>query len=278
MRLCFTKMQATGNDFIVVDRRDGGAPLAPDLVRRLCARHTGIGADGVLSVWPEAGVAARMQLQNADGSDSDMCGNGLRCVALFAELHGFVPFGQNPLRVAAGRGVYTIEPTAPSRYRVSMGAPRGDDASLPSWAASRAEHMVTPAAPDLVGLAVSFGNPHLVLHRIADPMGLARRFGSELEHHPEFPQRANVSFAQATSTGFHAVVHERGVGITQACGSGACAIGVTAVWQGLWPRGRAMEVALPGGVLSICVGDGDRVTMEGDAAVVFHGQFEPPVR
>lgn len=271
--LKFAKYQGTGNDFLVVDKRAGGVPLAADVVVRLCDRHRGVGGDGVLTLWREAGHDFRMQVQNADGSESEMCGNGLRCVARF--VHDRAAEAGNRLTVKAGEGTYAIERVGNGVYRVDMGRPQLDSPHLPAEARGRAPFTLSTGEARFDAIALSFGNPHVVIFTAEDPMELARRYGPELERHPSFPARVNVSFARSVAPGrFATVVFERGAGITQACGSGSCAVGIAAVWSGRTQRDQPVEVVLPGGVLTIMVDAGDQVTLQGPAEFVFAGEVD----
>lgn len=271
--LKFAKYHGIGNDFIVVDKRVMGAPLAPDVVVRLCDRHRGIGADGVLTLWRDTGSDFRMQVQNADGSESEMCGNGLRCVARF--VHDRTPNAKRTLSVRAGAHIYDVERIDGAIYRVDMGRPSLEGLQLPQESRGRAPFTLAAGDAWFDAIALSFGNPHAVVFTAEDPMMLAQRYGAELERHPSFPERVNVSFARAVaSTRFETVVFERGSGITQACGSGACAVAIAAVWSARAQRDSTIEVQLPGGTLAISVDPSDRVMMQGEALSVFMGEVD----
>jgi diaminopimelate epimerase len=269
----FAKYHGLGNDFLVLSRLDGGSLLAGGEVRRLCDRHTGVGADGVLSLWPDGEARVRMQVQNADGSESEMCGNGLRCVARFLYDEGIAPESDRLLPIRAGTKTYPVERLGRDRFRVGMGAAVVRHADLP---APRADGTVEieAAGRRFTATALHFGNPHAIIFTDEEPRPLAERFGPSLERDASFPRKVNVSFVQRRPSGFAAVVFERGVGITQACGSGASAIGAAAVSRGLWPRGKDMRIALPGGELVVAVDARDQVTMEGAAERVYAGEVE----
>jgi diaminopimelate epimerase len=270
----FAKYQGTGNDFIVLDRRNTGSegPLPGITAARLCDRHTGIGADGVLTLWPASDADFAMQVQNADGSESDMCGNGLRCVARF--VHDSNAKAPGILRVRAGGQVYVVERHGVG-YRVSMGRPSTEATSLPPEAHGRTAFTLAAGEARFDAVALSFGNPHAIIFTPEEPMQLAITHGPILERHPSFPERVNVSFARAVAPQvFETVVFERGSGITQACGSGACAVGVAAVWSGRAERDSEVEVRLPGGSLRITVDPTDQVVMQGDAAHVYSGEVD----
>lgn len=269
--LRFVKYHGTGNDFLVVDRRGGGSALSPAQVVALCDRHRGVGADGVLTVWSER-HGVRMQVQNADGSDTEMCGNGIRCVARF--VHDTTPGAPERLVVRAGGRDCLVTRRGADRFNVDMGKADVTSPLIPSAAEHRAPFALEDSGEALQVMAVSFGNPHVVIFTEGDVRALAQRHGSSLERHPLFPARANVSFARAAGPrSFDVVVYERGAGFTLACGSAACAVAVTAVWSGRAARGAPIEVRLPGGALQVTVGEGDRVELEGEAVRVFAGEI-----
>jgi diaminopimelate epimerase len=269
----FAKYEGIGNDFIVVDKRAGGPLLSAETAMRMCDRHRGVGADGVLTLWKDDGADFRMQVQNADGSESEMCGNGLRCVARF--VHDRSPFASKVLKVRAGADIYPIEKVSASEFKVEMGRPTLDATQLPAEARHRTPFTLSIDDARFDAIALSFGNPHAVIFTGEDPMELAKAYGPRLEVHPSFPERVNVSFARSIGPArFRVVVFERGSGITQACGSGACAVAVAAVWSGRTERDRAIEIQLPGGALSITVDPSDQVVMQGEARPVFSGEVD----
>lgn len=272
MSEAFSKYHGIGNDFVVLDRRSGGAALGPEHVVAICDRHRGVGADGVLTVWTVNGADARMQIQNADGSDSEMCGNGLRCVAAF--LHDTRSEGSDNLVLAVDNARFPVRRVRPGRYRVQMGQASTDLPGLPSWAAERQAHRIDGLDNQWQGVAVGFGNPHVVIFTEDDPMSMAHDFGARVEGSADFPQRVNASFVRVGPDGvFHTVVHERGVGITQACGSGACAVANAARWTERAKPGAPIPIHLPGGVLEITIGNDGSTFMEGDAEFVFRGEL-----
>lgn len=275
--LVFEKYEGLGNDFVVVEGTS--ALLSIDEVRAICDRHLGVGADGVLFTGVSAGRAF-MQVVNADGSTAEMCGNGLRCVALHLVRRGLVEHRELEVDTDAGpHAVRVHEIAAPGRVEVEMRAPSlaprdvpvlrgaGEEDAPMIDAELRAEGVV------LRGTAVSMGNPHLVTFDAPAAQRLA--LGPALQDDPRFPEKVNVGFA--TMRGRAAMelhVFERGAGWTQACGTGACAAAVAAVETGRADRGAVIEVALPGGVLEIVVGErGERVRMTGPARHVFSGRL-----
>jgi len=268
--LTFSKYHGLGNDFIVVLRMAGEAPFSPATVRMLCDRNLGIGADGVLSVCPDPHAFARMQIQNADGSESRMCGNGLRCVARFLYDQGQVPSTQTTLILAAGGGLYRCERLQVDRFRIAMGQASFAHPDLP---AGEMPLLMVHGAATFLAVPVHVGNPHAIIFvESGEPMALALQHGPVFEGHPAFPQRVNVSFARATPDGFESAVFERGVGLTRACGSGAVALAAAATRLKLWPVGTPMQVHLPGGPLTITTSADGELSMEGEAVHVFDGQ------
>lgn len=273
--LPFVKMHGIGNDYVYLDAvRDRSIEEMterhgwPALVSRIAHRHTGIGSDGVILVCPARDAAnhCRMRMFNADGSESEMCGNGVRCVAKFA--HDRLGMHASPLRVETGRGVlsitYTTELERLSAATVNMGPPEFDLQKIPV----NREHLqrLGSLSTDAVewglpidGLAwvvsfVSMGNPHAVAFvESVDAVDLAR-IGPKAERHPAFPQRVNFHVAQVVSRAeVRMRTWERGSGITQACGTGACAVFAAGVRTGrLEPH--AVLVQLPGGDLRLSYG------------------------
>lgn len=272
--LIFEKYEGLGNDFVVVEGT--AASLSLDEVRAICDRHRGVGADGVLFT----GVSrdrAFMHVVNADGSSAEMCGNGLRCVALHLVRRGLVEMHAFGVDTDAGpHAVEVLEMAAPGRVEVSMRAPSLAPRDVPVvW-----DGPMIDAAIDVLGAkihvtAVSMGNPHAITF---DVRGETTRYpmGPLIQNDHRFPQRANVGFA--TMHGRSAMelhVYERGAGWTEACGTGACAAAVAAVETGRADRGAPIEVRLPGGALEIVVGErGERVRMTGPARHVFSGRLE----
>jgi len=262
----FWKLHGLGNDFVLVDRRERGIPLAPADVEHLCDRHRGVGADGVLSVLASARAPLRMHLTNPDGSVAEMCGNGLRCVVRWGLLRGLLAPSGGVIDTDAGLRAW--EPDPPEAILVDMGVPALSGPGLPAQSGP-------VDAGGRRGIAVSLGNPHLVLFLEAgeDPAAAAAREGPALEHHPAYPARTNVEFVRATADGLEVAVWERGAGPTLACGTGACAAAVAAVATGRVAAGAALQVRLPGGMLRIRVEKGlSRVRMSGPAVEIFAGE------
>jgi diaminopimelate epimerase len=268
--LRFAKYHGLGNDFVVIDGRELSAPLVAERVRQLCDRHRGIGADGVLTVWPSSGADARMQIQNADGSESGMCGNGLRCVAHYLQDEGRVSLAQSTVAIQVGAEAYNCERMAHECFRVAMGRPLAAHPDLPG-----PELVLESGGERFRAVCVQVGNPHAVIFvEAGEPMAFALRHGPALERHQAFPNRVNVSFVLARADGFDVVVFERGVGVTLACGSGAAAVAWAAVREGRWPTEKAMSIWLPGGVLTAEVDNRSAIWVTGEAKRVYAGEVE----
>ncbi len=278
MALEFVKLHGLGNDFVVIDRRASGGPVSVAGAVALCDRHRGIGADGVLSVVKSPDAAIGMHVTNADGSIAEMCGNGLRCVVRYAVDRGLLPASGGA--VDTGRGVLACSVEADGEIRVDMGAPILEPDLVPT-SLSGARVVDVPLTVSGVALkvtAVSMGNPHAI-HFVEGGEALeqlARSVGPGVEHHPAFPRRTNAEFARLVGPAeIDLVVWERGVGITQACGTGACATAVAAALSGRIPAGREVAINLPGGRLRVLVEpDLSRVWMTGPAVEVFRGTWD----
>jgi diaminopimelate epimerase len=272
------KYHGLGNDFVVLDRRQTGVDIDAATSQRLCDRRRGIGADGVLSLLPSKAGVARMVVHNADGSIAEMCGNGLRCaVKYLVDSSGTRP---ERINVETGAGVLTCVPSygpgGVDEVDVSMGPARLVAPNLPSGATGQPFlEAPVPGHPGLRGTAVSMGNPHLVL--LDRPLDEAERLGPTLERHPGFPDRTNVEFARVDPDGLTLVVWERGCGLTQACGTGACATATAAVLAKRLPAEAWLRVTLPGGDLHIRVpADLSDIRLKGPATFVFEGVVALP--
>ncbi len=269
MALPFLKMHGLGNDFVLID--DLGKPpaleakLTPELVRRICDRRFGVGADQLLWMRTPSGsglAEARMEILNADGSTAEMCGNGIRAAALYLSRHGPKPH-QASYAIETLAGVKRVALREEGLVEVDMGEPRvlGHDSVEAGGRTWRFRE-------------VSLGNPHAVIFWDGDVRDApVESAGPLIERHSRFPNRTNVEFVEVRGDGGLRVrVWERGAGATLACGTGACASAVAAIAEG---RARgAVQVELPGGTLSIrWEGAGSSVFMEGPAEEVFRGDF-----
>jgi diaminopimelate epimerase len=289
MPLSFIKAEGTGNDFVVVDLRGGVAPAAaqsiqdPAVVRAVCDRHFGVGADGVLAILPSATGDARMRVLNADGSEAEMCGNGLRCVAKV--LYETDPALRRPaLNIETGAGVLacTMDVSGGVVQNVAeeMGRPRLTRSEIPLAPAGETRALREPIVArerEFRFTAVSMGNPHAVIFvdGADDLRALAENYGPALEVADRFPRRTNVEFARVRGREVDLVVWERGSGLTLACGTGACATVVAACLEGRLAPGTETAVHLPGGTLAITVAaDYTGVRLRGPARVVFGGVLD----
>jgi len=302
--LPFVKVEGLGNDFLVVDLRPGkpAHPLAelvtrPETVRALCNRNFGVGGDGVLAILPSSQGDARMRVLNADGSEAEMCGNGLRCVAKV--LHDGDPaLRRELLRIDTGAGLLACTIGTQNGCAVSvmveMGVPQLEPRLVP--VASDATRLVRAHLRaldhDFAFTAVSMGNPHAVIFvddDAANLRDLAESYGRGIEHDALFPRRTNVEFAAVRKSAANGpeidlVVWERGCGITLACGTGACATVVAACLEDRVPADREIPVHLPGGTLFVTAksatqdGTGPNfagVAMRGPANIVFEASVDP---
>ncbi len=272
-------MHGAGNDYVYVDARGQNADW-PALSVAVSDRHTGIGSDGLILLLGSDSADFRMRMFNADGSEGEMCGNGIRCLTRFAVEHGAVSPEKSPVVVETGAGNLEVTPVwhdgSIAAARVSMGMPRlapheipvvvdGDEAVV--------DHPITVASREFKITCVSMGNPHAVAF-IDEPVDDVRldEIGPLVEHHPMFPQRVNFEIVNVLGDGrLRTRVWERGSGLTMACGTGACAVAVAARMHA-HTQDRSI-VELPGGNLAIeWPGEGP-VMMEGPVASVFDGEW-----
>ncbi|HEX2030390.1 MAG TPA: diaminopimelate epimerase [Actinomycetota bacterium] len=275
--LRFAKYHGTGNDFVMIEDLDDRMELTPELVARLCDRHLGVGADGVIRVAPSTRAAFFMDYWNADGGIAEMCGNGVRCLAKLVYDRGLTRDAELAIDTRAGvkHVVLDVDGGAVSSVRVDMGPPALERRAIPMRGDPDARFVGQPfdaAGRPWRATAVSMGNPHLVLLGDGDVASLdLPRVGPPLEHHPDFPEGTNVEFIRVRDGRIDVRVWERGSGATMACGTGACASLVGAAVQGLVPR-RA-TVAFPGGELEVEWAEDDHVYLTGPATFVFEGQL-----
>ncbi|MCE5973736.1 diaminopimelate epimerase [Sinirhodobacter sp. WL0062] len=261
--LRFMKMHGLGNDFVVIDARDGVDPVTPALARAVGDRNRGVGFDQLAVILPAQGTDFTLEFWNSDGSKAGACGNATRCVSdwMMRQL------GKDAVTLTTARGTLSARRREDGLVSVNMGAPILDAASIPV----AAEPMHLPLAGDPV--AVGMGNPHCIYFvedaEAVDVAGL----GTKIEHDPLFPERTNVEFASLIAPDHLRMrVWERGAGITLACGSGTCATAVAAHLRGL--TGRHVIVDVDGGRLEIDWRE-DGVWMTGPTALVFDGVLSP---
>jgi len=302
--LPFVKVEGLGNDFLVVDLRPGRPAYAltevvtgPETVRALCDRNFGVGGDGVLAILPGIQGDARMRVLNADGSEAEMCGNGIRCVAKVLRERD-PALQRDVLRIDTGAGLLACTIRTENERAVSVTVAMGVPQLVPKLVPVVSDASRLVCSPlraldrDFAFTAVSMGNPHAVIFvddAEAKLRDLAAHFGPGIERDPRFPRRTNVEFASVRK-GKHGepeidlVVWERGCGITLACGTGACATVVAACLEGRVPADREIPVHLPGGTLFITAksapqgGEGPNfagVAMRGPANIVFEAAVDP---
>jgi diaminopimelate epimerase len=293
----FTKMHGAGNDYIYVDAT-GQSPSDPSaLARTMSDRHVGVGGDGLILILPPGpGVEAdlRMRMFNADGSEAEMCGNGIRCVCKYAHDHGLAT--TRPMRVQTGAGVLSLDYTLDARgavgeVTVDMGVPELEpsripvvdhgsapivDAPLTPWPPAGGDAWIAEGGVEPRMTCLALGNPHLVLY-CADVRAVPlERLGPELERHAIFPSRINVHVVEVESQGEVSMrTWERGAGLTRACGTGASAVCVAGVLNRR--TGRHLLTHLPGGDLRIRWDEAtSHVFLTGPAVEVFSGSWPVP--
>lgn len=284
----FTKMHGIGNDYVYVDCFHEPLPRDPArLSQAISDRHFGVGSDGLILICRSELADVRMRMFNADGSESEMCGNGVRCVAKYAFDHGLSR--NNPMRVETGRGVLTLQLETNSagkveRVTVRMGEPILDADKIPTtlpgprvidapMPVAHLQDQLTACGLDPRITCVSMGNPHVVLYCRDVAQVPLEHVGPVLENLPCFPRRINVHFVAVQSPGEATMrTWERGSGITLACGTGACAVAVAGVLTGR--TARRINAHLPGGDLQLHWSECDnQVYMTGSATEVFSGEW-----
>ena len=270
----FTKMHGLGNDFIVVDAIHNAIADPAELARRICQRRFAIGADGLILIGESDRADATMRIYNSDGSEAEMCGNGIRCVAKFLYDNGICKktdmsidtlAGVKPIRLA-------VDGDAAVAATVDMGAPEFDPARIPVTSdANRVR--VQLGSRDVEFFCVSMGNPHAVTFDYFPDRDDFLRYGPEMEKHPLFPTKVNVEFCRLDGPNEATVkVWERGAGPTLACGTGSCATLAAGVELGL--LNRSADIHLPGGTLHNEWRDDGHIYMTGPAESSGIGEFE----
>jgi len=274
----FSKLQATGNDFILVDARRVDHNWA-ELAQAICQRHFGVGADGLILVQNSRVADLKMRIFNPDGSEAEACGNGLRCFAKYAIERAVVD--KTNLTIETLPGIRKVNAYVSQgkveQVKVDMGTPRFQPEQIPVGAKVDIipvlNYPVELGGEKLTLSLISMGNPHAVsfISRPAASFPLAK-IGPEVERHPMFPQRANFEIARVlTRDKVEARVWERGVGETLACGSGACAIAVAA--RLLNYVNNEVDIILPGGVLALSWDGVGEVVLTGPVEEVFTGEY-----
>jgi len=270
------KMHGTGNDFIVLEAK-GNEQDWPSLAQIMCHRHLGIGADGLLLILPSTHAHVKMRIFNPDGSEAEMCGNGIRCLVRYALDRGLVP-SDGPIRVETLAGIISTWAMG-DMVRVAIGVPRFHPSQVPvRWEGEEplADIPLEVGGHPLRLFCLSLGNPHavhLLPHSLEKfPLG---QIGPQVERHPLFPKRVNFEVAEVVDRGHMRVrVWERGAGETLACGTGATAAAIAARVKGLVDE--RVEVQLPGGVLRIEWDGEGEAFLAGPAEYVFQGEWLGP--
>ena len=284
----FTKMHGIGNDYVYVDGSKETIDDPSALAKEIADRHTGVGGDGLIVILPSQKADVRMRMFNADGSEAEMCGNGIRCVAKYAYDHNLAR--NNPMTIETGNGVrklaLDVVDDIVETVTVDMGEPVLELDQIPvkqggaghnAFYKKRAEHVYELAmeisGKPLQATFVSLGNPHAVI--FVDNLDVIDlpTYGPKLEHYKAFPNRINVHFVQVISRGEVIMrTWERGSGITLACGTGACAVAVAGVLQD--KTDRQLLAHLPGGDLMLEWHENDNhIYMSGTATEVFTGEW-----
>ena len=291
----FTKMQGCGNDYVYVNCLEETISDPEQLAREVSDRHYGMGSDGLILICPSKVADFEMVMYNADGSRSEMCGNGIRCVGKYVYDYGLTDKTSVSIETLAGIKYLdlTVENGVVRQVRVNMGAPifepelvpckiAGEWTDLPTETEGQTQAVI--AKPLIVDgkeyavTCISMGNPHCVVFTDEDTVKAALEYGPEIEVNPLFPEKTNVEFIKILSRSeINLNVWERGCGITLACGTGACASVVAGILNGYLDK--KVKVNLPGGQLVIeWKGNKDdlnrNVYMTGPATFVFEGEIE----
>ena len=277
----FTKMHGAGNDYVYVDCFTEKPPKElPELARQISHRHFGVGADGLILIHPSEAADARMQMFNSDGTESEMCGNGIRCVAKYLHDHGIA---QKPsLSIETGAGILAIDlhlgaDRKVSQVTVDMGIPELDPTRIPTTLANTSP--VIDLEVDFAGLpfkvtCVSMGNPHCIVFLDEANDDLVLEIGPQIECDPRFPNRTNIEFVEVLSaTEVRQRTWERGSGETWACGTGASAVCVAGVLTNRTER-RITNHLLGGDLVLEWIESNNHVMMTGPAAQVFSGTWD----
>jgi diaminopimelate epimerase len=272
----FVKMHGIGNDYVYIDCFQETVKDPETLAVRISDRHFGVGGDGLILIMPSEKADARMRMFNADGSEAQMCGNGIRCVAKYVFESGIRR--QPEITVETLAGVLRLQLFAPGgpveKVRVNMGVPRLRRQDIPMLGDGErvVAEKLTAGDGAFAVTCVSMGNPHCVIYVDEVEKFPVTRYGPLLEHHPQFPERTNVEWIEwVNRREIRQRTWERGSGETLACGTGACAAVVASVLNG--KTERSVTVHLSGGDLEIEWGDDNHVYMTGPAVEVFRGDW-----
>lgn len=275
MQTRFTKMHGLGNDFVVLDAVRQSIRLTTDIIKRIADRNLGIGCDQVLVIEPptDRNIDFNYRIFNCDGSEVEQCGNGARCIGRYIKDQQLS--GKKTLRIKTKNRVMEITTTTKNMITANMGEPSFIPADIPLDSEQQKDlYSIDINNSSLKIAALSVGNPHAVLQVDNIDQADVETIGTLIQKHSLFPESVNVGFMQIIDRQNLALrVYERGVGETQACGSGACAAAVAAIKQGLVDK--TIEIKLLGGKLTIeWQGEGQPILMTGPAETVFHGKIK----
>lgn len=279
MKINFTKMEGIGNDYVYIDATKNDIRLSPEQIQKLSDRNFGIGGDGVIFIRNSKTGEFQMDMYNSDGSSSEMCGNGVRCVGKFVFDHGLTK-NQKPT-IETGKGVLTLDLKTGTNGKVEMvTVDMGEPILKPSlvpivWPGDEAviNQVIEVQGKQYHFTAVSMGNPHCVIYVDDADAFPVREIGPLIENHPLFPRRVNVEFVSIKGKDhLYQRTWERGTGETLACGTGACAVTVASILNG--KTGRAVQIDLRGGTLHVEWKENGSVMMTGPAKEVFSGEVE----
>ena len=273
--LAFTKMHGAGNDVVVLDALAGALPPIEPIAKRLCDRRFGIGCDQLLVLRPSRSADFRMEIFNPDGSQAEMCANGIR--AFFKYLHARGHTTKEEVAIETPKGIVRPRSAPGGLVRVDMGPPLLAPPKIPTTL-GQGDGPVLDVCLEVDGQrvilsSVGMGNPHAILFVENVERAPVETLGPKIEHHPAFPNRTNVEFVEVVARDrVRQRTWERGTGETLACGSGACAVAVASILRGVTER--ALTVVLRGGELGLeWPSEGGAVYMTGPAVEVFTGQF-----
>ncbi|MGG1695738.1 diaminopimelate epimerase [Bacillus zhangzhouensis] len=277
----FTKMHGLGNNYIYVNQMKEQLPeeQLSEIAIRVSSVYTGIGSDGMILICPSDVAAVKMRIFNNDGSEGKNCGNGLRCVAKYVYEHQIVTDTTFQIETLSGlvEATVHIKDDHVQLVTVDMGKPRFEKEAMPMLgepASTTINEALDFGTATLNGTAVSMGNPHIVFYLEDIEKAPLDSLGPIIEKHDMFPEGVNVEFVERVSeTELHFRVWERGSGITQACGTGACAAAVSTIVNGHAKKETDMTVHLAGGDLNIRWKDNDHVLMTGPAETICDGTF-----
>lgn len=278
-KIHFYKMEGIGNDYVYIDSTKEDIRLTSEQIKKISDRHFGIGSDGVIFIRPSQVADFQMDMYNSDGSWSEMCGNGIRCVGKY--IYDFGLTKSKTPRIETGKGVLELDLEVDSNQKVKMvtvdmGKPIFEPSKIPIvWDGEYPilEEPILINNQEFLFSAISMGNPHAVIFLDDNRNFPVHEIGPKIENHVMFPRRTNVEFVTFLGKDhLHQRTWERGAGETLACGTGACAVAVAAHLTGR--TGRYVQIDLLGGTLFIDWKENDHVIMKGPARFVFEGEIE----